>query len=1077
MQTSTHTLGDLVDLLRLQRMCDSLAAAGDVALAVLDPQGSVLIASGWQDICTKFHRVHKEAPESCLESDLRITKRLRDGIDAPEHIAYRCANGLWDVAFPLVVDGQHLASMFAGQFFYDDDEIDEASFRERARRLGFDEAAYMDALARVPVLSHQRVAQTIDLLAGFVGMLAETGLSALQRERERDALQESEERYRQLFEAESDAVLLIDNESGRILEANGAASAMYGYGRDELLALTNEDLSAEPEKTQAVTHGTPVIADRVVTIPLRIHRRKDGSIFPVEITGRFFTQQGRDVHVAAIRDISGRERAAELLRESREILRAVLDSIPVRVFWKDADLTYLGCNLPFARDAGFESPEDLVGKDDHAMGWREQADLYQADDRLVIDSGEPRLLVEEPQTAPSGERIDLLTSKMPLKNARDEVVGVLGIYYDITERKQAEEELRQTRALLQTAMDQSQAGIAIADAPDVKLRYVNQAGLFIRGRSSAEIVDQVDAAKYVASWQILHRDGTPYEPDEVPLARAVLYGETSEAEFIIRRDDHDDRLVVARAAPVRDADGVVTAGVVVFDDITERRQADDALRESESRYRELVHAMSSAVVVYEATADGRDFIIREFNQAAERIEQVAAVEVTGRLVTDAFPGVEAFGLLDVLRTVWSTGSPVHYPVGMYADEKLTGWRENDVYRLPGGEVVAVYEDVGERVAAQDALAQAKDLLERTQAISKVGGWEYDVATQHLEWTAEVYRLHGLERSYDPNDVEVDIGFYSPESGSVVRNAFRRAVADGEAYDVEVELIRADGDRIWVRTVGQPVSENGAVVRVTGTILDITERKQAEERIRRLNEKLEERVLTRTVELEAANRELESFAYSVSHDLRAPLRALDGFSAILLDDYGEQLDEKGRGYLDRIRAADQRMGALIDALLELLRLNRGELRRERVDLSELARRVAAELVEAEPERAVEFVVAEGLEASADRSLVRALLANLIGNAWKFTARHEAARIEVGAQEVDGERVFFVRDDGAGFDMAYADKLFGAFQRLHSPGEFEGLGIGLATVQRIISRHGGRVWAEGEVEKGATIYFTLPPAPGA
>jgi PAS domain-containing protein len=282
----SHRLADLVDLERLRHVCDGLAAASGMVLAVLDPDGTILMASGWQDICTQFHRLNDETARDCLASDTTMTRRLSEGVDAGDYHAYKCANGLWDVAFPLIIEGEHLASVFTGQFFYDDDVVDTAAFRERARRLGFDEATYLEALARVPVYSHQRVADTITFLGDFVGMLADLGLSALQRGQERAALQESEERYRQLFEAESDAVFLIDNETGGILEANSAAAAMYGYSQDELLTMTNEQLSAEPEETQAVTHGTPVVAESVVTIPLRIHRKKDRAFLPAPRPGR-----------------------------------------------------------------------------------------------------------------------------------------------------------------------------------------------------------------------------------------------------------------------------------------------------------------------------------------------------------------------------------------------------------------------------------------------------------------------------------------------------------------------------------------------------------------------------------------------------------------------------------------------------------------------------------------------------------------------------------------------------------------------------------------------------------------------
>jgi len=240
-----------------------------------------------------------------------------------------------------------------------------------------------------------------------------------------------------------------------------------------------------------------------------------------------------------------------------------------------------------------------------------------------------------------------------------------------------------------------------------------------------------------------------------------------------------------------------------------------------------------------------------------------------------------------------------------------------------------------------------------------------------------------------------------------------------------------------------------------------ERREAERAIERLN-----------VDLQAVNKELEAFSYSASHDLRAPLRAIDGFSQALLEDYAGKLDEEGQGYLQRLRAASQRMAQLIDDLLNLSRVTRAEMSRDDVNLTALAQEVAEELRKAEPGRQADVIIAPGLRASGDERLLRVVLANLLGNAWKFTNKRPRARIEFGITEQEGKSAYFVRDDGVGFDMAYVRKLFGAFQRLHSTSEFKGTGIGLATVQRIIHRHGGQVWAEGAVEQGATFYFALP-----
>lgn len=295
---------------------------------------------------------------------------------------------------------------------------------------------------------------------------------------------------------------------------------------------------------------------------------------------------------------------------------------------------------------------------------------------------------------------------------------------------------------------------------------------------------------------------------------------------------------------------------------------------------------------------------------------------------------------------------------------------------------------------------------------------------------------------------------------------RRALA-GEAH--EVRLVVHDRTlHAWLVPTREAPQGDPSVL---GVAVDVTDQVRLEGELRRLTGELERRVDDRTAQLEAANRELESFSYSVSHDLRAPLRAIDGFAAALAEECGELLTPACAAYLTRVRTAAQRMSQLIDDLLQLSRVTRAEIVREDVDVSALARSVLADLLQAAPDRVVEVSVQEGLHARADARLLRIVFENLLGNAFKFTARQKVARIAVRSYEDDGQAVFEVEDNGAGFEMAYADRLFAPFQRLHSPQDFEGTGIGLATVQRIVLRHGGRVWAEGEPDKGARLRFVL------
>ena len=333
----------------------------------------------------------------------------------------------------------------------------------------------------------------------------------------------------------------------------------------------------------------------------------------------------------------------------------------------------------------------------------------------------------------------------------------------------------------------------------------------------------------------------------------------------------------------------------------------------------------------------------------------------------------------------------------------------------------------------------------------------------IEVNESLLKMTGYSREEVIGRTSAELGLVDPAARAKILAAIQEY---GTVRNVEIQVHTKSNEIVDVLVSLEHVVLNGQACALT-IQYDITELKRAEREVRRLNADLEQRQAA----LEIVNKELEAFSYSVAHDLRRPLRSIDGYSQMLLEDYAETLDTEGKKYLQHVRESAQEMAQLIDDLLMLSRVMRSDLRRQTLDMAALAQSVLARFQRNEPEREVEIVIADGCMVDADARLLGILLENLLGNAWKFTGKRPIARIEVGARQEDGRLVYFVRDNGAGFDMAYAEKLFGVFQRLHSDAEFEGTGIGLATVQRIVQRHGGQVWAEGDVGRGATVYFTL------
>ncbi len=377
---------------------------------------------------------------------------------------------------------------------------------------------------------------------------------------------------------------------------------------------------------------------------------------------------------------------------------------------------------------------------------------------------------------------------------------------------------------------------------------------------------------------------------------------------------------------------------------------------------------------------------------------------------------------------------------------------------------------------QRALARSEAGLKEAQQLSGLGSWECDLATGRLHWSDEVYRIFEVDPGKVAPSFERFLEWVHPEDRALVRQTFDASIRDRRTYNVVHRLLLPGGRIKYVRERGVTEYEDDRPVRSMGTVLDITEVREAQLALQQLNEELESRVSRRTGELAQANRELEAFAYSVSHDLRTPLRSIHGFACVLEDEESDRLSDAGRRHLRRIQDGSRRMGQLITDLLSLAHLGRAKMDLAQVDLSELALQLAADLQRAEPGREVDWDIQPGLQAMADPGLMRVVLQNLLGNAWKYTGQTPQPRISLSRERsADGLVTFCVRDNGAGFDMAYAAQLFQPFKRLHAHHEFEGSGVGLATVGRVVRRHGGQVRGEGAVGQGAAFYFSLPEAP--
>jgi PAS domain S-box-containing protein len=603
----------------------------------------------------------------------------------------------------------------------------------------------------------------------------------------------------------------------------------------------------------------------------------------------------------------------------------------------------------------------------------------------------------------------------------------------------------------------------VYDAPTLRLVAVNTAALAQYGFTEAEFLQLTVAdLRPAAVRETWARDamGTPFRGQQRhPGQQSRKNGELFDVECFAND-------IVFRGKPAR---------LVLAIDVTEQRRAALGLRRSEARFRALTDL--SADWFWEQDENFR-FVAVEGSRFPTLLQP--GVTILGRTRWE-LPGSIPQGGWDEHRAQLERHKPfLDFEVARTApdgSQRFLSLSGTPIFEDDGrfAGYRGVGRDITERRRAEQALSESQRAL--AALMSNLPGMAYRCGNTPLfpmEFVSEgAYALTGLRPDALLSGAVNYGDLIHPDDRVPLWTRVQEAVARDQPFELTYRITAADGGEKWVWERGGAVrNAQGEVVALEGFISDVTERRQAQEEVARLNAELEERVRHRTEQLQAANAELEAFAYSIAHDLRSPLTSIDGFSHSLIELCAQALGEQGRHYLGRIRAGVRQMSDLTDAMLSLARLSRVKLRWETVDLAALARATVTQLGEGEPGRDTRLDAPAHLYAQGDPRLLAQVVANLVGNAWKFSAAKPLTRITLGTQPGEhGEVVYFVADQGAGFDMAHASRLFGAFQRLHSPSEFEGTGIGLALVQKIVSRHGGRIWAQARPGDGATFFFTL------
>jgi PAS domain S-box-containing protein len=940
---------------------------------------------------------------------------------------------------------------------------------------------------------------------------------------------ESEARFRVLFESmtEGCAHCRMLYENGQpvdfvYLDVNPAFGDLTGL-RDVIGRRVSEVIPGVRESNPEMF----AIYGRVATT--RQPERFETFLAPLGIWFRVSVYSPAPEHfVAEFENVTESKRAEQARKQNERIYRAIGESIDYGVWVCAPD----GRNTYASRS--FLDLVGITQEQCSDFGWGELLHPEDAERTIAAWKEcvrtEGTWDIEHRFRGVDGQWHAVLARGVPVRDERGELTCWAGINLDVTARRTTEQALRDSEAELRAVFELASIGIAQAEPETGRWLRVNPRMCELTGYGASELRSlrgpdithpQDRDADRVALQSVLHGKTAAYQIEKRYLRKDG--GEVWVSENVTLVRDSAGRplhtlVAVQDVSARKEAEAERETAIEFLSIVNRSRSKQELVREAVSFFRGRSGCEAVGIRLrqgedfpyYETRGFPEEFVLAETRLCRHDDEGATLRDGSGSPVLDCMCG-------SVLSARFDPGRPFFSQHGSFwtncttellastteaerqgrtrnrcngegyesvaliplvsGDERLGLLQLNDRRRglfsatsIASWERLASYLSVGlAKLETDDALVAAHKRLRLFVDSNIVGVVIANSAGQILE--ANDYYLRLIEVTRDELvRGTVDWRALTPPEWLP---ADERAIAElrerGTCTPYEKEYLVGSGRRVPVLLIDAMLPGPGE--EIAAFVLDLTQRKQAEREVLRLNEELEQRVRDRTAQLEAANRELEAFSYSVSHDLRAPLRSIDGWSKALQQEYGPTLDAQAAQYLERLRVAARRMGELIEAMLRLARVTRAELQPTDVDLSALVEAAVVRLRAAHPGRQVETVADPGVIVRGDAALLEVLVTNLLDNAWKFTAPRTTGHVEFGARSVGGERVLFVRDDGAGFDMKYAGKLFGAFQRLHPAAEFSGTGVGLATVQRIVHRHGGRVWAEGTVGRGATFSFTL------